>query len=115
MSTKLDVIARNCEPKTPRGLEAVIYVANAGEVATIPADTDKVISTGITFTATNGFHRWETSLVLSKNTWQVENIGDADSPAYRTTINVFVAGITSSKTNILEAMAGMWSHRTGTG
>lgn len=106
MSATLANITANCGANTATGWKPLLYIEHMGNVDAIPAAVNLVVSTDITFTATNGFHNWVLSRVLSKTTWESVRTGDEDSAIYRTTFTTFIPGITAAKMDSIYSTAG---------
>lgn len=107
MSSTLDKIEKACGLNVVKGQAGYIYIQCLSDVATIPNAVDYEVNTPVGFNApADGFHKWATSGILSKNTYKCEQLGDEDGKSYRTTVVVFVPGLDKSKTKIMAGTAG---------
>lgn len=107
MSSTLNSMEKACGQNVIKGLGQHIYIQCIADIASIETATDFERVTAPSFvTPADGFHKWGTSGVLSKNTYKCEQLGDADGKSYKTTVVVFIPGLSKEKTKILHGTAG---------
>ncbi len=104
----IDDIESICGGQNAKGVKPYIYISHDKNIDSTPApDADTLnVSTPIVPVTNEGFVRWGTSIVLSKNSWKVETEGDPDSVSYKTTFAVFIGGVSSTKTNYMRTLPG---------
>mgnify|MGYP000277122387 CR=1 FL=1 len=74
MAVTIDDLIKQCGGQNAAGVKPYIHIIHEKNVQSTPAvDVDSlIVSTPIVPVTSEGFLKWETSGVLSKNTWKVE-------------------------------------------
>lgn len=108
-------IEKTCGKTYIKGLKQRIFITTLPEVTAIPDPTTDTldIDTAVTFRsavvgppaiAEGQWWNWDISTV--KGTWKVEPQGDEDNPTFKVTVEVFIYGINSDRSYIINQTLG---------
>lgn len=93
-------IAKACNRSTSKGVVPKIHIAADDEVASIGTPTSHVVST-ITMEATKEFY--EIYIDSVGGSFVTETIGEGESKEYQHTLTVFIPGLSSAVTDVLNS------------
>lgn len=101
-------IEQECGGSIARGLKPFLHIARRDDVTSIPAATNMVVSTNMVMSSSPAgtFKKFAVSTVITKNSFKVEQVGDADSINYKITATYKIAGVTPAKMQILSGVPG---------